>query len=147
MNNSTHTARRALLFFALMLSAATAARAQDPVKVDPENYKLLQQTPTVRILEYKDTPGTKGPKHSHPNYYAIVISDATRQFTDAKPGDTTQCTGASVTVQLTAGEVIKKGPVTHCEANVGSTNTHLIVVEIKDVPKTTTSRPGGKRRR
>lgn len=145
MKDFTHSALRALAVALLMLCAATAARAQDPAKVDPEHYKILQETPTVRILEYKDTPGTKGPKHSHPNYFAIVVSDATRRFTDAKPGDTTECTGPSNTVPLTAGEVIKKGPVIHCEANTGTTNTHLIVVELKQAP-TKSTRPRARKR-
>lgn len=147
MKRFTHASLRVLSLALFVLSAGAVARAQDPVVVDPQNYTVLSDDPTARVLEYKDTPGTKGPKHSHPNYYVFVLSDAVRQFTDARPGDTTTCTGPSKTLTLKAGQVIVKTPVTHCEANVGTTDTHLYVVELKQPPKTTAKVPRGKRRR
>lgn len=147
MKRFTHASLRVLSLALLMLSAGAVARAQDPVVVDPQNYTVLSDSPTVRVLEYKDTPGTKGPKHSHPNYYVFVVSNAVRQFTDAAPGDTNDCTGAVKTVSLTAGQVIQKSAVTHCEANVGTTDTHLYVVELKPQTRTMTKAPTRKRRR
>lgn len=147
MKHHTHTALRVLTVALFVLSAAAVARAQDPVKVDPENYTVLSDSPTARVLEYKDTPGTKGPKHSHPNYYVFVVSNAVRQFTLAKPGDTTTCTGTTTTKQLTAGQVIVLKPVTHCETNVGKTDTHLYVVELKPQTAAAATAPTGKRRR
>jgi beta-alanine degradation protein BauB len=117
---------QAFVLFAAMVRLTQTTRAQDPVKVDPEHYKLLKETNTVRILEYKDAPGHKVPKHSHPNYFVYVITDATRLFTD-------NCI-TPATVKLTAGQAISKPPVTHCEENTGTTDTHLLVVEFKNPP-------------
>jgi quercetin dioxygenase-like cupin family protein len=128
---------RAFVLLAAMLCLTQTTRAQDPVKVDPEHYKLLKETNTVRILEYKDAPGHKVPRHSHPNYFVYVITDATRLFT-------TNCV-TPTTVNLTAGEAISKPPVTHCEENTGNTDTHLLVVEFKNAPKKKGGSSGGRR--
>jgi hypothetical protein len=129
MRNYPHVIALALLVFATIISAAHTAKAQDPVKVDPDHYKVLYQSRTVRILEYHDSPGHKVPKHSHPNYFVYVINDATRLFTDWSPS--TACNGPGKTVGLKADESLIKSPVTHCEENTGQTDTHLIVVEFK----------------
>lgn len=117
---------------AAILCLAQTTSAQDPVKVDPAHYKVIEETDTVRILEYKDEPGHKVPKHSHPPYFVYVLRDAKRLFTN-------DCVTPK-TVILKAGETIdSKVGVTHCEENTGYTNTHLIVVEFK-VAKTYTKR-------
>ena len=128
---------QAFVLFGTMVCLTQTTKAQDPVKVDPEHYKLLKETNTVRILEYKDAPGHKVPKHSHPNYFVYVITDATRLFTD-------NCI-TPATVKLMAGEAISKPPVTHCEENTGNTDTHLLVVEFKN-PPTKGRRSSGTRR-
>ena len=119
----------ALVISVTMLCALQSARAQDPVIVDPGHYKVLQETATVRILEFRDTPGHVVPKHSHPNYFVYVISDAKRLFTDWSAA--TKCSGPGNTVMLTAGESLSKPAVTHCEKNIGQTNTHVLIVEYK----------------
>jgi beta-alanine degradation protein BauB len=129
MRNCLHVIAPALLVFATLISAAQTAKAQDPVKVDPDHYKVLFESRTVRILEYHDSPGHKVPKHSHPNYFVYVISDATRLFTDWSP--ISACNGPGNTVALRADESLIKPPITHCEENTGRTDTHLIVVEFK----------------
>ena len=132
MRNHPHAIAPALLVFATIISAAHTTKAQDPVKVDPDHYKVLYQGRTVRILEYHDSPGHKVPKHSHPNYFVYVISDATRLFTDWSPASA--CNGPGNTVALKADESLIKPPVTHCEENTGQTDTHLIVVEFTSAP-------------
>ncbi len=58
---------------ALVLSLATkTAQAQDPVKVDPEHYKVLYEDSDVRVLRYDDTPGHVVPKHTHQYPYRGV---------------------------------------------------------------------------
>ena len=132
MRNYPHVIALALLVFATIISAAHTTRAQDPVKVDPDHYKVLFESRTVRILEYHDSPGHKVPKHSHPNYFVYVISDATRLFTDWSPASA--CNGQGNTVALKADESLIKPPITHCEENTGKTDTHLIVVEFTSAP-------------
>jgi hypothetical protein len=124
MTRVPNSIRTALVLFAAMVCLTQTTRAQDPAKVDPQHYKVLKETSTVRILEYKDGPGHKVPRHSHPNYFVYVLNDATRLFTD-------NCV-TPATVKLTAGEAISKPAVTHCEENTGNTDTHLLVVEFKN---------------
>jgi hypothetical protein len=114
-----------------MICLTTITQAQDPVKVDPDHYKVLYENSNVRILEYNDSPGHKVPKHSHPNYFVYVVSDATRLFTDWSP--TTDCNVVGKTVVLQANQSLIKTPITHCEENTGTTDTRLIVVEFKNV--------------
>jgi hypothetical protein len=123
-----------LILIALCASLTTIflapiARAQDPVKVDPDHYKVLYENNNVRILEYNDSPGHKVPKHSHPNFFVYVVSDSQRLFTDWISGP--NCNGPAKTVVLKADESFPKNAVTHCEANTGYTNARLIVVEFK----------------
>ena len=127
MNRLTNSSLKAFVLFAAMLCIAQTTRAQDPVKVDPEHYKTIMENDTVRILEFKDEPGHKVPKHSHPPYFVYVLSDAKRLFTDEciKPKE----------VILKQGQYIdSKVGVTHCEENTGYTNTHVLVVEFKAAP-------------
>jgi quercetin dioxygenase-like cupin family protein len=118
---------QAFVLFAAMVCLTQTTRAQDPVKVDPEHYKVIEENDAVRILEFRDTPGHKVPKHSHPPYFVYVLSDAKRLFTD-------ECVTPK-TVILTKGETIdSKVGVTHCEENTGYTNTHVLIVEFKNAP-------------
>jgi len=127
MNKFSHQFLQAFAIVAAMLCLTQAARAQDPAKVDPDHYKVLKETDTVRILEYRDTPGHKVPRHSHPPYFVYVFDDATRLFTD-------NCITPK-TVTLKAGETLSPAAVTHCEQNTGNTNTHLLIVEFKNLAK------------
>src|SRR6266566_8833562 len=122
MKDAIHVVVLTLFALLLMLSATQIAAAQDPVKVDPQHYKVLYENNAVRILEYHDSPGHKVPKHSHPNFFVYVISDATRLFTDWT--SISACNGPGKTVALKADESLIKTPVTHCEENTGQTDTH-----------------------
>ncbi|HKP71976.1 MAG TPA: hypothetical protein VJT82_03495 [Pyrinomonadaceae bacterium] len=136
MKISTRLTLHVLIVVLALTVAAKTTRAQDPVKVDPDHYKVLYEDQKLRVLEYKDEPGHRVPKHSHPHYVVVVISPATREFfkPDCKTLDPPQ------PVNLTAGEITPlKPPVTHCEYNNGQTNTHLIVFEYKDPPKKSAS--------
>jgi quercetin dioxygenase-like cupin family protein len=117
----------------MMICLAPIANAQDPVKVDPDHYKVLYENKDVRILEYNDLPGHKVPKHSHPHYFVYVVKDATRLFTDWSPA--TDCNEGGATKVLSADESLIKTPITHCEENTGTTDTRLIVVEFKNSAK------------
>jgi beta-alanine degradation protein BauB len=123
----------ALVISVTMLCALQSTQAQDPVSVDPGHYKVLSETATVRILEFHDTPGHVVPKHSHPNYFVYVFSDAKRLFT-------TNCSGPGNTVMLKAGDSFSKPKVTHCEKNIGQTNTHVLIVEYKGTSNPPTPR-------
>lgn len=112
-------------------------KAQDAVQVDPEHYKVLYENDDVRVLRYDDTPGHYVPKHSHPQYAVYVLSTATRKFF---PGNCASSISPKPVV-LKPGPAFLKPPTTHCEANSGKTDTHLIIVEFKKLPATATAAP------
>ena len=116
----------AIVIFSTGLSAETA-KAQDPVQVDPEHYKVLFEDKAVRVLRYDDTPGHFVPKHSHPQYVVYALAPALRKFF---AGD---CSNRKVKpVQIQSGIPIVKQPVTHCELNAGNADDHLLIFEFKN---------------
>jgi hypothetical protein len=117
------------LIIAMTLCVAQLAKAQDPVKVDPQHYKVLKETDTVRVLEYRDTAPHKVPRHSHPPYFVYVFTDAQRFFTD--------CVHPAKAITLTAGEVLSHAAVTHCEETAGpdGAETHVLIFELKQPKK------------
>lgn len=122
-----------MMIVALAVSfAAKAAHAQDPVTVDPEHYKVLYEDSDVRVLRYDDTPGHVVPKHTHQYPYRVyVITNATREFRSLD--DTTkECQKTATSTKLFANDELVRGPITHCEANNGTTPTHLILFEYKN---------------
>ena len=60
-----------LLAGTLLASFAGASQAGgtslDPVRLDPEMYKVILENEHVRVIDYRLKPGQKEPMHSHPN--------------------------------------------------------------------------------
>ena len=86
--------------------------------------KTLLDNDRVRVLELHLRPGESEPMHSHPPYLVYVISPATMRMTDAH--------GNATVVQLSAGQVSFGSPTTHAGENVGTTELHELIVELKD---------------
>jgi quercetin dioxygenase-like cupin family protein len=128
MKKFSHSILPTFGLVAALLCPTQTTRAQDPVKVDPRHYKVIMENDSVRILEFRDEPGHKVPKHSHPPYFVYVLSDAKRLFAD-------ECVTPKTVILKTGETIDSKVGVTHCEENVGHTNTHLLVVEFKTAPK------------
>lgn len=101
----------------------TAAHAADPVVTDPDHYKVMFENDRVRVLEYKDQPGDKTHEHSHPAFVLYAVGPFERRITlpDGKTLDRV----------FTGGEVMFSEAQTHMGENVGSTPTHVIMVELK----------------
>src|SRR5256885_11670339 len=80
----------AVLVAALM--GALAARAQDPVKVDPKHYSVILENDEVRVLRIHYAPGEKSVMHSHPDSVAVFLTDQTAKFThpDGKSDEATE---------------------------------------------------------
>ncbi len=149
MSHFCRATRRALPIMMAALAIgflARTARAQDPVKVDPEHYKVLYEDSDIRVLRYDDEPGHVVPKHTHQYPYRVyVVTAATREFLslDDKTGGK-ECQTTSGPTKLFANDELMRPPVTHCEKNVGTTATHLILFEYKKQPAapTTGGTPG-----
>jgi len=99
--------------------------AQDPVKLEPDSYKVLLENDQVRVIDYHLGKGQKEPMHFHATPAVVYW------FTDAKLLNTLP-DGKSKELSGKAGEAIWRGPATHTTANVGDTEVHALVVECKN---------------
>ena len=94
----------------------------DPTVTDPENYTVVFENDRVRVLRYRDTPGTQTHLHHHPDSVMITLSDFTREIT---VGDATR----HVELHPEAAQWLPDQ--SHVGHNIGSTDTHVMFVELK----------------
>jgi len=115
------------LFGAAAVSTAfsLAQSETDPVKLSPQYYTVRIDNDRLRVVEYRLGPGQKEPKHSHPP--GIVYS-----LSDAKMKIETFPDGVVATHDYHAGDLVWRDAVTHAAENVGSTEAHVIAVELKE---------------
>lgn len=104
-------------------AAAQAAKADDPMTVDPDHYKVLLDNERVRVLEFRGAPGSKTPMHSHTDYVTYSFNGGKSKFTYPK--------GKTVEAVSQAGEVRWHKAETHAGQNMGVTELHVLIVEIK----------------
>lgn len=108
---------------AVLAASAGVGRAQDPLKVAPDMYKLLFENDRVRVMEVTFTPGQKIAKHSHPDHYVYVVEPGKLKI--SKPD------GSIADADLKEGDVVWIPAETHWAENAGSTTIKLIVNELK----------------
>ncbi|MCB2114748.1 MAG: hypothetical protein KDE00_00215 [Rhodobacteraceae bacterium] len=107
--------------FAMM--AALNATAQDAAVTDPGLYKVLFENDRVRLLEYRDLPGNKTSMHEHPAFLVCALSAFERRLTLPD--------GKVLNRSFTPGQVLFSEAQTHMGENVGPTETHILMVELK----------------
>ena len=114
----------ALLCVAAGLSMiASDGRAQDAAEVNPDTISVRLDNERVRVLEAVIAPGVKEQMHSHPaNVIYVIQGGKLRSHSpDGKISDTT----------FASGDVLYREPVTHWGENIGTTQLHVIIVELK----------------
>jgi hypothetical protein len=102
---------------------AGTVKAQDVAKLSPNDVKVLVDNDRVRVLEILHKPGAKEPMHSHPASVAVSLSDFKLKLT-SPDGKITERTAK-------AGEVRWNEALTHAVENVGTTDQHVIHIELK----------------
>jgi quercetin dioxygenase-like cupin family protein len=111
----------------LMLFFITeSAVAQDVVKVAPEQFKVLLENEHVRVLEFRMKPGDKQEMHTHPATVHIELTPTKVKVTYPN--------GKAVVLEGKQGEALWVGPVKHTVENIGNTEIHGYIVELKDIP-------------
>jgi quinol monooxygenase YgiN/quercetin dioxygenase-like cupin family protein len=102
---------------------STTAAAQDPVPVYPGNYQVLIENEQVRVLDFRLRKGDSEDFHSHPAHVLYVLAPfkIRFRFPDGRTGMR----------ETRAGEVLFSEAVTHSPVNVGDTDAHGILVELK----------------
>jgi len=121
--NSKNLAVRCLSLSGLASLAVTAALAQDPVKVAPQAFTVKLDNAKVRVLDYRSKPGDKEAMHAHPASVVYALSDCHLKYT-APDGKTSE-------VDVKAGEPQWRDPFSHAVENIGTTECHSILVEVK----------------
>ena len=102
--------------------------ADDPTVTDPDKYRTIFENDTVRVLEYTDSPGAMTSPHRHPDSVMYTLSGFSRRL---HVGDLTR------DVQLEAGQAHWLPAQVHAGENIGSTDTHVLFVELKTSAKPT----------
>ena len=111
----------AATFFALSL-VTSVAFAQDRATVVPD-MKILLENECVRVQYHDVAVGETTPMHSHPNYIVYRFKPTKARITLA---DGSQRTG-----ERRAGEVTWEKATTHSVENLGSTDIHNLIIELK----------------
>jgi hypothetical protein len=95
--------------------------AHDPVEVTQENYKLLLENRDVRVLEYRSRPGERTAMRLHPGSLIYSFTPSVIRTNIPEGYD----------VDLKAGEVLWLKAETYSAENVGATDAHALIVELK----------------
>lgn len=111
-----------LSLFALTLFGG-AALAQDPVPLYPDNYKVLLENDSVRVLDFQLKKGAKENFHQHPAAVTYVLAPFKIRF--SFPDGTMKVREAK------AGDVFYGEPLIHASENIGDSDAHGILVEMK----------------
>ena len=128
MKNLAHLLTIVVVTTLVVAFAAKPAVAQDAAKVAGDVCKVILENDQVRVLDFWVKPGQKVAMHSHPAAITYFIT-TTKMKTTYADGKTTEQEGK-------AGEARWSDPVTHANENIGTTEGHVIVVELKAAPKT-----------
>jgi hypothetical protein len=123
MKKSVYVTLGVLVVSLVLVFGARMAMAQDLATLSPQDVKVLLENDRVRVLEVRHQPGVKEPMHSHPAYISY--------FLDASKVKVTSPDGKTVVRDRKAGEIQFSEPVTHALENVGTTEQHVLVIELK----------------
>ncbi len=109
-----------IVYLGLLL---TTAMAQDPVKVNPENFKVEFENDQVRVLRVQVPPHGKLAMHEHPANVLVAItdSDVRDTFPDGKTAER----------RFKAGQTAWRPAVKHANENLSDRPVESILVELK----------------
>lgn len=98
-----------------------------PTETDPDKYKIVLENDQVRVFEYTDKPGDITQMHHHQAFVLHALSAFKRKITfdDEK----------SATREFLGGETIWSDEQNHIGENIGETDTHVLIVELKQAAK------------
>ncbi len=100
---------------------------QDPVVTDSDKYKVIFENEYIRVLDYQDKPGEKTNKHRHPAFFLYALSPFKRNI---------HLEGGKIAVrEFQTGDTIWSQEQIHIGENVGNTDTHALIVELKNADR------------
>ena len=95
----------------------------DPVESNPSLYKVVFENERVRVLEYHDRPGDRTTPHTHPDSVMVTLSGFDRRLS---VGDQVR------EVSLVPGQAAWLPAQTHAGENIGTSETHVMFIELKE---------------
>lgn len=95
----------------------------DPVRLDPEHHIVLLENDRVRAIRTILEPHLKSPKHEHPHYVVVYMTDLHTTMTLAD--------GRDVDNPRKPGDVAWRDALSHVTMNIGEKTAVEIQVEIK----------------
>ena len=103
---------------------ASVGPAQDAAKVNSKFITVKVDNTRVRVFESVLKPGEKEAVHSHPAtvFYVIEGGKIRNHAGDGTVSD----------IEVRAGDVAYRDPLTHWSENIGETTTRLVIVELKN---------------
>ncbi len=113
----------------LLLTPAAAgpqAPARDPLRLYPENYKILLENEHVRVLDFRLAKGATEMTHDHPRHVATFLTDVKIMFTLPD--------GQKRLREAKAGDVAYSEATSHASENIGAADAHGVLVELKSPP-------------
>ena len=122
------------MFVVLSTVLVNASRAQDPLQVGPGIYKLLMENDRVRVLDVQFKPGQKVGPHSHPDHVAYVLAASKMRIT---PAD-----GTPQELDPKVGDVLWLPAQIHSGENIGTSDLHIVIVELKEPAAKKSATPG-----
>jgi quinol monooxygenase YgiN len=117
------TARSLTAQAALLLVLPVAVAAQDPVSLYPGNYKVLIDNDRVRVLDFRLRKGDHEDFHMHPAHVLYVLEPFRIMF---RLPD-----GKTAVREAQAGDVLYSDAVMHSPTNIGTTDAHGLLIELK----------------
>ena len=115
--------RRVFYLSLFLFACAVPALAQDPVKVDPDHYKVAINNASVRVLKIHYGPHEKSVMHWHPNSIAIPLTSGKVIFW--LPG------GKHTEMDMVAGQAVSTPAGRHLPENASDNDMDVILVELK----------------
>lgn len=107
----------------LQPASGTQGIQRDPLSLYPENYSVLFENEHVRVLDFRLRRGASEETHEHPRHVAVFLTDVRIRFT--LPGGEMRMRVAK------AGDVAFSEPTAHASENLGDTDAHGILVELR----------------
>ena len=124
---------KALSTILLVLLWSGTALAQDPVKVDPQHYKVVFENTSVRVLRISYPPGGKSVMHQHPESIVVPLTASKVRF-NMEGGKSEENEMANESAMYSAAG-------THNPENIGTGPVDAVLVEFKSAKPGTATLP------
>ncbi len=115
------------LVLGLHLSASAAPPLQDPdrdpLRLYPENYRILFENEHVRVLDFRLARGASESTHEHPRHVAVFLTDVKIRFTLPD--------GSQRLREARSGDVAYSEPTAHASENIGPAEAHGVLIELR----------------